>query len=363
MKLLIAFLTAFLAAGWAQVPVGSVVIKQTVAACPLVALLRFSPNGRELVRECAFGPVAMFDTSSYRTARTFLSEIEHTPELTDLAYSPDGRMLATARGRSGAAIWNAADHGRPVDAKAASFFGVDKLYALDTPIRSLEASLGGASVDWIAFSPDGKLLITAHSDGDLKIWNTGSWTAQGTVAVKDGSLNGLTVEPDSKRVLVSDGSGALHEWDLKSKTEIRTLRAPGGRPARNLQFSADGKTLVAILEGNTLAEGSAIIWNTKDWSAKTQSVCNSAAFSPDGKLLAFGGSGHIKLIERDSRKEVRDIKLPDVSMAELLPGDAKQPGADKKIPSAAIALAFSPDGKKIAAGFVGGMVRLFDANP
>ena len=86
-------------------------------------------------------------------------------------------------------------------------------------------------------------------------------------------------------------------------------------------------------------------------------------FSRDGKLLALGGRGHIKLIKPDSRKEVRDINVPEVSMAEMLPSDANRPDADKKVPGIALALAFSPDSKKIAVGFVGGTVRLFDATP
>lgn len=347
---------------WAQTPTAPIVIKGGQGDCFLVAFLRFSPDGRELVRGCASGPVAMFDTKTYRRARTFLPEIEHTPELTDLAYSPDGRIIATTRGWGGTFIWNAADPGKPVGGKTAAFLGVDELYALDTPMRTLEPPVLGGRVGSVSFSPDGKLLLTAYADGNVKIWTTSSWAVLEKVAVTDGDLSGLAVAPDSKSVMIGGANGVLHQWGLTTKTEIRRLRT-SGRILLDLEFSPDGKTFVAILQGKTFADGSAMIWNTKDWTPQTESGYSSAAFSPDGKLLALGGRGHIKLIEPDSQKEIRDIKLPEITMTELLPSYANQPDAEKKVPSIALALAFSPDGKKLAAGDAGGLVRLLSVNP
>lgn len=361
MKLVTAFLAALLGIAWALTSTVRVIIK-TQHSCPLVASLQFSSGGHELVRICMFGPVAMFDTTNYRRARTFLSEIEHTPELIDLAYSPDGTMIATARGPGGAAIWNTRDPGKPAGAEAESFLGVDELFALDNPIRSVVGPGVGGSVDAVGFSPDGKILLTAHSDGRVKIWNTSSWRTEGTLAVTDGPLSQVIVESDSRHVFVGC-QNSVHEWDLKTKTEIRSLPVLEGIGIHNLQLSPDGKTLVAILLGKTLVDGSAIVWNTKDWRTHKEIGCNSAAFSADGRLLAFGGRGRIKLVEPDSGKEIRDIPLPEISMAELLPNYAKRPDADKKVPSSATAVAFSPDGKKIAAGIAGGTVLLVNANP
>jgi WD40 repeat protein len=146
-----------------------------------VVSLKFSPSGGELARMCRFNAVTLFDSSNYRKARTFLPEIQHTPGLTSLSYSPDGRLIATAEdGR--ALIWNTADPGKPKPEQN-SFFGVDALYALETPLRVLEAPVPGprgpeGAVDWVGFSPDRKLLLTTHRNGHVNIWNTGSWTQQ-----------------------------------------------------------------------------------------------------------------------------------------------------------------------------------------
>ena len=141
MKLVTAFLALLLSGGFAQTSTAPLVVQGE--GCFMVAFLEFSPDGGELARGCRFGPIEMFDTASYKKARTFLPEIDHTPELTGFDYSPDGTTIATARGHSGAVIWKAADPGRPVppDGKPLRpFFGVDEVYALEKPLHVLEPS-------------------------------------------------------------------------------------------------------------------------------------------------------------------------------------------------------------------------------
>lgn len=96
----------FVSAALAQTSSAPLVIKDE---CSWVLALKFSPNGGELARFCFGNAVALIDTTTYRRARTFLSEAQHTPELRGLAYSPDGTTIATAEGHHGARIWNAAD--------------------------------------------------------------------------------------------------------------------------------------------------------------------------------------------------------------------------------------------------------------
>jgi len=72
------------------------------------------PTAANLRRPAASPPIEMFDTANYHKARTFRPEIDYTPVLMGFAYSPDGKTMATARGHSGAEIWNTADPGKPV---------------------------------------------------------------------------------------------------------------------------------------------------------------------------------------------------------------------------------------------------------
>lgn len=368
MKFASALLAVFVLGAFAQTSSAPLVIKDEFGP---VMFLRFSPNGGELVRMCAFGPVALFDTTTYRRARTFLAELEHTPQLTGFAYSPDGTKIATAEGYRGTRIWNAADPGKPDRASVYKpdgsrfWWSVDELYVLDTPLRVLQAPMGDHNLyaDATVFSPDGRLLITTHANGHMKIWDTTSWTVSGELIVTDGRMSVVAFAPDSKTVMIGDAKGVLHHWSLGTRAEIRTLRTfEGAGSLLNVEFSPDGKTLVATRLGKTAVDGSAMIWNTTDWRAQTESGYSSAAFSQDGKLLALGGR-HIKLIEPASRKQIRDIELPEMTRGEVLHDYRNRPDAKVKVPCFASALAFSPDGNKLAAGCEEGTVRLVNMTP
>ena len=102
---------------------------------------------------------------------------------------------------------------------------------------------------------------------------------------------------------------------------------------------------------------------------RTETGYNSAAFSKDGKLLALGGCNHIELIEPASRKVIRDIELPEMTWDEVRRrNDPNEPkpkipcivSANQKILCSVSALAFSPDGKTLAAGcgYPAGTVRV-----
>jgi WD40 repeat protein len=358
MKLPAAFLAALALGALAQATDTPVVIKRE--GCFAVMSLAFSPDGSELAQVCGFAPIEIFDTANYRKARTFRSQIDYTPSLTDFAYSPDGKTMATVR--PVIEIWNAADPGKPVPSENGesfkSFYGVDKLYALDKPLRALEPPRASgdefASALSVGYSRDGKFLFTKHHNGHVKIWDTSSWTLQREFIVSDKGNNALfsvlAIAPDSKSFVVGDQDGVLHVWNLNSKSETRAVSSPdgGGKKVANLVFSADGKILVAIHHGLKL-DGTAVVWNTTDWTSHTLSGYAAAAFSRDGRLLALGGPD-IKLFDSASRKELRTIEVPTFTKGELLPDSAARPDAGEKLPCGVSALAFSPDDKTLAFG-------------
>jgi WD40 repeat protein len=160
-------------------------------------------------------------------------------------------------------------------------------------------------------------LATFHkaSQGHVKIWDTPSWTLQREFIVSDKGNNALfsvlAIAPDSKSFGGGDQDGVLHVLNLNSKSETRAVSSPdgGGKMVVNLVFSADGKILVAIHHGTKLTDGTAVVWNTTDWTSHTLSGYAAAAFSRDGRLLALGGPD-IKLFDSASRKELRTIEVP-----------------------------------------------------
>ncbi|HVO63751.1 MAG TPA: hypothetical protein VMT53_22700 [Terriglobales bacterium] len=367
MKLLTTFLAFCAVSTWAQATSAPLVIKSE--GCVGVVFLQFSPDGTELARECGFAPIQLFDTATYRKSRTFRPEIDYTPELTGFDYSPDGKTMATARNHSGALIWKADDPGKPVphDGQTLkSFYGVDEVYALDKPLHVLQGPNPRgddfASVLSINYSPDGKLLLTKHQSGQVKIWNAFTWELQSELTVSEKGnkalFSSLAIAPDSKSFVIGDQNGLLHIWSIESKSEIRAVRSldGSGKIVANLVFSPDGKTLVAIHQGKRFNDGVAVLWNTTGWSAHSMSGYSSAAFSRDGQLLAVGGPD-IRLFD-PSGKEVNAINIPAFTRGEVLPGSAGRPDAGEKIPCGVSALAFSPDGATLAVGCFEGTLRI-----
>lgn len=334
-----------------------------------VTFLRFSPRGDELARVSMFGPVALFDTTTYRKARTFPIGMRM------VAYSPDGTTIVTAEGRDGARVWDVAVRGKPTKGS-----GADKVYLLDTPLQVLQEPSAEMSqklaVTWAEFSPDGKRLITIHTDGPVKIWDTTSWAVEEEIYLTGTTVQAAAFAPDSKTIVIGDTSGTLHEWDIATKAWIDKWNAmPGSGVITGIVFSPDGKTLVTTHQA---ASGSPMVmlWQNNSparadgsrdafvkwpavsdvrqwrasggWTAQLESGFGSAAFSKDGKFLALGGA-HIQLIE-PARKQIRDIELPEMTRGQVSGEQENQPSAKEKFGCVVTALAFSPDGSALATG-------------
>ncbi len=364
-----------------QSPGAPVLIKGGIGP---VTFLRFSPHGDELARVSMFGPVALFDTTSYRKARTFPIGMRM------VAYSPDGTKIATAEGRDGARVWDAAIRGKPTKR---SGLGADEIYLLDTPLQVLQAPSAELSqklaVTWAEFSPDGKRLITIHSDGPVKVWDTTSWAVEEEIHLTDTMVRAAAFASDSKTIVMGDTSGTLQEWDVATKGWIDKWNTPAGSGViTGVVFSPDGKTLVtthqaasgspmvmlwhnnsparagdgryAPVEWSVVADGRE--WRAAGgWIAQLESGFGSAAFSKDGKLLALGGR-NIRLIER-ARKQIRDIELPEMTRGQVSGEQENQPSAKEKFGCVVTALAFSPDGSALAAGCSEGTVWVVKMTP
>lgn len=303
----------------------------------------FSPDQKELFRGFMFGHY-MSDTATWKKARVFNIGIRM------MAYSPDGKLLATAEGTDGARIWNAADPGtqlkQPPDARMELEVSV-----LEKPTRVLLTR--GQSlmqkVLWTAFSPDSSRVLMADSFGHVKIWKTGSWKQEVDIAQTTEPVLGAVFHPDGKSVAFGDAKGGLHLWDLEQRKATRDSPTPAGIIV-SVGFSADGTRIA------TAHPTDVMIWDTTSWVAQIEHGYGTAAFSRDGKVLAIGGDD-IRLLEVPSGKRLRTITLPQLSRRETLA--RPEPNAsDQKLRMYVQSLAWQPDGKQLAAGCLDGTVRL-----
>ena len=177
--------------------------------------------------------------------------------------------------------------------------------------------------------------------------------------------------------MIGDASGKLHQWDRAAKARMGDWGTPPGSGATtSVVFSPDGKTLVTTHQSSPFnalvmlwqnnAAGvpdriTGVAWRgSAEWTAQLEPGFASAAFSKNGKLLALGGS-NIKLLDASTWKEIRTIELPEMTHREATTQEwqnGNEPYASMKLSVFIEALAFSPDGRTLAAGSLDGSIRL-----
>lgn len=255
-----------------------------------------------------------------------------------VATTPDGRFVLTAGDDGAVRVWHAEDgklagtvasQGAPVLSLAVSPKGdafvagsADKsarLFAL--PGEALKATLGGhlGPVNSVAFSADGSRLLTAGSEGGVKVWDAS--TGQGVIAFGHTAPNNGAIQPINKAVFTADGTvvsasadKTLKSWSYEGAWSEMTPLGPHTFRVLALDFNPDG-TLLAAGGGEPSRSGEIRLWEVgKGMPVRTLDGLHSDTvfglrFSPDGSKLASAGADKFMKVTRVSDgKEVRSFE-------------------------------------------------------
>lgn len=231
----------------------------------------------------------------------------HRGEVNSVAYSPDGKVLASGGQDTTIKLWN-----------------------VETRQELLPLGGHNGPVMSVAFSPDGKILASGDLNGTIKLWNIE--TAQPITSLRDhgSSVNSVAFSPDGKTLASGNLDKTIKLWSVDGQKLLLSLPGHTG-PVASVAFSLDGKTLASGSEDKTVR-----LWNVETWrpirplTGHADSV-TSVAFSPDKKTMTLvSGSldGTVKLWSLDG--EQRNPPLP-------------------RLEDSIRSLAFSPDGKTLAA--------------
>ena len=297
--------------------------------------LAFSPDGTQLASTSNDATIQLWDTTHNDKPITIRN---HIGAPTALAFSPDGKILASGSDETLIQLWDTATG------------------------KSLTTFTGHMSyIDALAFSPDGTTLASASSDGTIRFWDIETRNPLPTVITGHiASLRASTFLKDSSTIASIGYNGIITLWDLNTfqKTTLQTKMTLEMTRFRNwypdLAFSPDGTKLVGFGSETPAPElGRDYVLRLTDVSTGRElaSVAGGASdltFSPDGKIVAGTRSDTIRLWNTETG-DTLDVSLLD-------------PNADSEEQHRPIiiTLEFSPDGRRLAGGTMGGDVQMWD---
>ncbi len=303
--------------------------------------------------------------------RHFSSPDQYCWGIGSIAWSPDGKMIATTSYADEEGIevrlWEAAT-GKP-------------LSALENNLRY------GPSL--VRFAPDGKMVAAAARDR-IVLWDTATGKELGQLVGHQGRVDSLVFQDDGRTIVSVSRDGAVHWWDVAGRKTRRRWqpfaddpkKTDKGEPIlsrgiRHACFSADGKTLAlskwwATQPNQVYHDNLAIVFDLSArkelWRLDTQVSDSQFAFTPDGKRLVLLWAGSLRLRDTATGRPLSDVQYlhawgmhfsPDgKTLAARLSGAIAFWSPDEKAPPRQCELphhngcckgpAFSPDGKKVA---------------
>ncbi|HAV77027.1 MAG TPA: hypothetical protein DCX53_06710 [Anaerolineae bacterium] len=319
--------------------------------------LAFSPDGKSLASTSSDGTVKIWSLSPGNEKITVSAPGAGFG--TRIAYNPVDQEILTNGGDGTATVWNAESGESRLTIQGHDLEILNIAFSPDGR-RFATGSFDGTAIVWdtitsqklltfpahefgvrdIAFSPNEDLVATGGFDGTAKLWDATTGAFLHEITEHQGLVLGVAFSPDGTRLATASTDATAKIWDVKTGGLIFTLSGHTDG-IRDVVYSPDG-TLIATGSG----DGTIILSDAKTGSQTMTLIGHSSgvfsvAFSPDGKLLATGsGDNTAKIWDVESGQEILTL-----------------PGSQGGV--IGVAFSLSDNGAHLAVSSGDGIVRIF----
>jgi WD40 repeat protein len=319
-----------------------------------IRILDWARDGTTILTGGEDGSVRLWEAT---LAAPLPRTLQHEGWVYAAASSPDGKRVLTGGMEQAGCLWDA-ETGRKIrmwNAVTGELLEGDALAAWQAAVRRTRARSPGAAdrersaldsnVWWVAFSPDGKTLLTGCRGQAACLWDAA--TGRLVRRFPHTGLLGLAFTPDFKTVVTGSRDRTARLWDTGTGKVVRTI-GPGEGAVDTVAISPDAKTvLVGSEKGVRLHDATSgrLIAHLEGHGSivgRRGCVVTATAFSPDSQILATGGQD-------------RTARLWDATTGEPRGRPLQHEGLVR-------ALAFSPDGRVLLTGGQDRTARLWDVN-
>jgi WD40 repeat protein len=300
-----------------------------------VATAGLSPDGRRVVWEVskvsnvAGYHLVVCDTGTGETLLTLGSYAQSTAR--QLEFSPDGQRLAVTNWGETVSLWNVS-----AETGGGPGTGTPKTGKAPAPVSTVTHL---THVCALAFSPDGRRLVSADDHGIVKVSNAATGTVLHVLKGHRFQVWSAAFSPDGQQIATGGRDGTVKLWGATTGPR-NDLAGPQwffrGPTSRRVTLSPDGRRVAGFL-------GPCQVWDTA-----TGRLLNSfskstwGAFSPDGRHIALQDERDVTIWDLDTQRAVLRIPGP----------------VSRRLPS----LAFSPDGRLLARGTSEPVVEIWDVS-